>query len=843
MGKIHSPWFRVVVLWMVGLAVILWPARACLAGPAAPVLFLPFDERGGGLARDASGNQNDGVLHGPRWGDGRQGGALLFGGAGSDSYVEVPDTDELQLAHGFTFQFWWKKESRDVQIFFRKGAGRHNCYAYLEGGLHLSVTGTDGKVYTAIAPAPPDGWHHLAFTWDGREMAILVDGEKAGSQAAAPPALFTDESPLLIGTHSPGYKFPLAGALDDLGIWDTALPPERLDEAMAAARRPVGAAAGVQTFAASRGGLVLAKDGRPGATIVVRKGAGVLQRAPALELRRYLFKITGARLPIQEENQPVRGNLVLVGESGLSRRMGLSGSALEGDAFRIRAVPGRLVLLGHDASLGAPGASVTDAAHCKWGTANAVHAFLQDLCGVRWFLPGKLGEYVPRQRTLEVPAMDRREQPARTYALGSSLWGGDAGVWARRNLLGSARFVHHSGGHLWYSLISAGKYADTHPEWFALREDGSRSSDGNHLCTTNREIRAEALANLKALFDKGYEWVELGQTDGYQRCRCAACEAMDDYRDPSGYWVPGRPADRIHVFHAALAEEVAKAYPGRKVVIIAYGPTGEVPRRLDRFPENVVVEFTHDPPALLQRWGRFHRQFTAYVYWFGLSHPLGYAPKSSPAYVASEMRRMRAAGAGAFYFCGGGECWAVEAPSYYVLAQLQRRPGQSEAALLREFCRGLFGPAAPPMERFFTAFLGAADRYHRMSAIPVEPGAPFRGKPLSPEQATLACFDQATLDRCAVLLDKAAAAAPDDPARRRIRYFRDGFHYVRLTAAAFRCAADQRKVDTEASRAALRNAVQQRETLVRDILARSAAAGADLPPPFRGSVEDLLGKW
>ena len=807
---------------------------------ARPVAFWPLDEGSGQMVRDMSEDRNDGALRRAAWCEGKVGGGLRFGGTGTDSYVEVRYAEALELDRAFTIQFWWRKVSSNVQIFFRKGthAKRYNYYAYLEGKLTFSVTGTDGRNYSVSAPVPPDGWRHMAFIYDGRALTICVDGRIAGSREIGEVRLFTDESPLLLGTYAPGYKHCLAGVLDEVCISDAALRPEKLAEELAAARALRRRAARVEAFQPAQGALVLAKDGKAGATIVIGQGASELQLVPAKELQTCLRKITGVRLPMRDDSDELTGNLILVGESRFTRRMKLPGPPLAGDSFVIKTAPERLVLLGNDAVMADNGAFSFSPGKCKWGTSNAVHAFLHDFCGVRRFMPGRLGEVIPKKTTLEVPRIDLREKPYRNYALGGP-WRSSAGTWARRNLLGSALFIHHRGGHLWYSLIPEKQYFSKHPDWFRLI-DGKRVDQGNHLCTSNQEMLAEALANLRAIYDQGYEWVELGQTDGYQRCRCAACEAMDEYRDPSGYWIPERPADRVHLFHSALAAGIRKSHPDRKVLIISYGPTGEVPHELDRFPDNVVVEFTHDPPELLARWRSFHSRFTAYIYWFGLYHRMGYGPKGSPQYVASELRRLRDVGVEAYYFCGGFDCWATEAPSYYVAAQLLRNPDLNEATVLGEFCSGLFGNTGPLMERFFQTFMAAADKYRETGRIEVTPREPYRGKSRSTGEIYLQCFDEAALDECSRLLNHADATAANDAARRRIRFFRDGFEYVRLTALAFRRAEAWGDRKDEKTREALNGVLRQREAFVSELLKRQAANGADLPAVFEASREQLL---
>ncbi|MBL7134485.1 MAG: DUF4838 domain-containing protein, partial [Phycisphaerae bacterium] len=312
------------------------------------------------------------------------------------------------------------------------------------------------------------------------------------------------------------------------------------------------------------------------------KDATDLQRSPASDLQEYVRKITGALLPIADDTQTPEGSLVLVGKSRLTREMGIDLSPPEGDSFLVKAVPGRLVLAGHDARL----LPADPYRRAKRGTANAVSAFIQDYCGVRWFMPGKLGEVVPRRRTLRVPQIDKQETPYRVFSEGSF----SGSPWAWRNSFGHSAFISPTGCHLWSVMIPPEKYFKSHPEWFALIDGKRTQGDRRHayLCTSNKEMWAEALRNLKALYAPGYEMVVLCQVDGYRRCQCQACEAMDEYRI-NGWYLPGTPADRVWVFHDFLARGIQEAYPKRKLIILAYGPTGEVPRRLARLPSNVIV--------------------------------------------------------------------------------------------------------------------------------------------------------------------------------------------------------------------------------------------------------------
>ncbi len=798
-------------------------ALVTVPAPAEVVAYWPFEAGSGMLAFDHAPAGNDALLRGAEWARGRVDGGMHFAGRDSDQYLVIGHDEALQLQAPFTIQFHWRPEDHGVRILFRKAKSRDRftVYSYATQKLiRFIVVDAGGKKHMAECDNPGGGsWHHFAFR--------CGDGAHVTTETAA-DSLYTDASPLLIGTYRPGYEHSLAGTIDDLCISNALLAPDELEAELERARALEAPVVRAQDFDAPTGGIVLAKDGVPGASIVIAQDASSLQMEPALELRRYIAEMTGARLPLASDADAPEGNLVLVGASALTREMDLPDD-LSGDEYIIRASPRRLVLLGHDALFQDDPSNADKPKRSKPGTSNAVFTFLRDHCGARFYMPGRLGEVLPEHQAMEVPAMELRGRPCRAYSNGAFTRRHSA--WRRRHLLGTTVFISHHGGHLWHRLIPRKEYFDEHPEWFALR-GGKRNGERNHLCVTNPEMRREALRNLRALFDEGYEWVQLGQTDGWKRCRCPECEALDDYRQPVGWWVPGVPADRIHLFHAWLTRQVAKSHPDRTVLNIAYGPTAEVPEKVAGFGDNVVIEFTQKPPSLVGRWMDYHDRFTAYVYWWGLYHRVGFGPKSTPRYVASEIRRMVDAGAEAFFLCGGGECWSTEAPAYYVYSRMQRDPTLDEEALVDEFCEGLFGEAAGTMRAYFDTFFEAAERYREMGHKEVVEGEPYRGERRPTSEWYLHCYPDEWFERCEQLLDRANAEAQSDAVRRRIAYFRDGFEYIRVTTECYHTLVAWQQEKTEAKLAAHRTAVEAREAFVDAMLQRDAARGGDLPPCF-----------
>ncbi len=577
--------------------------------------------------------------------------------------------------------------------------------------------------------------------------------------------------------------------------------------------------------------LRLVEDGEARATIVIAKDATDLQQTPAKELREYIGKMTGVLLPMADDAQTPAGNLILVGPSRLTQEMGVDLSSLTGDSFLLRDAPGRLVLAGNDARL-----LPTDPYHlAKRGTANAVSAFLQDVCGVRWFMPGSLGEVVPRRERLDVPPLDRRETPFRLSSGGSF----SRSSWAHRNFFGQQVFISPAGCHLWNVLIPADKYFDTHPEWFALIDGERTRGDRRHafLCTSNRQMWAEAAANLKELYTPGYDAVVLCQVDGYRRCQCEACEAMDDYRI-SGWYLPGVPADRVWLFHDFLARELKKTHPDRKLVILAYGPTGEVPRRLQGLPDNVIVEWCHPTAGAVERWTKFHDQFSAFVYWF-VSESRNYVPMPV-AGVGAEFKRLASAGVRGYYFCGGNGSWGIHAPSYYLVGQLLRDPKRDPEEVLGEFCEGLFAESAASMNDFFHAYYEkTGQRWELM--LPETLGQPYDYVSHErPQDLYLACFPDTVLEQCGGHLERAESLARDETVKKRIRLFRDGFEYSKLTTLGFARLKQYQENRSEENHAALAAAVELRNRFVEELFERQKGNRDELPEAFSGPVEHLL---
>ncbi|MCY2990132.1 MAG: hypothetical protein NTY19_20000 [Planctomycetota bacterium] len=212
--------------------------------------------------------------------------------------------------------------------------------------------------------------------------------------------------------------------------------------------------------AAALGETYLVQDGQPRADIVISAQPARMVKLAAAELQDYLLKISGAKLPIATAPGEDYASHIHVGRSPHTDRLNVTDAGLLHGAFRIVCAGHELVLLGHDSDYQPPpsyfrgggernvpayfqewDADVAERASRRgvnlqgerwnphlwylwkeysaklgvWekderGSLNAVYAFLEEL-GVRWYLPGELGEIVPRRTTIELARVDKTVRP------------------------------------------------------------------------------------------------------------------------------------------------------------------------------------------------------------------------------------------------------------------------------------------------------------------------------------------------------------------------------------------------------------------------------------------------
>lgn len=164
--------------------------------------------------------------------------------------------------------------------------------------------------------------------------------------------------------------------------------------------------------------LTLAVNGRPNSVIVLPAKSSAAARQGAEILADHLSEMCGGRFVTLYENDlgdvAVKSqrlvptaekvdveNFILVGESGLTRKLGATAKGLGPGGTLIRTYPNTLVLLGPDDS------TPSD----RFGTRHAVTSFLERALGCRYLWPGEDGKVVPKRKRIEIAPLDLRFTP------------------------------------------------------------------------------------------------------------------------------------------------------------------------------------------------------------------------------------------------------------------------------------------------------------------------------------------------------------------------------------------------------------------------------------------------
>jgi len=550
---------------------------------------------------------------------------------------------------------------------------------------------------------------------------------------------------------------------------------------------------------------VIIQDGRPKATIVVSREATEVERYAASEMQKYLKKISGATLPIKLEDEESAGNLIYIGVCDAVRdfRPPVTSRFRGANGFVIESGDGWIAIVGAE----------------DLDTLYGVYAFMEKYLGVRWFMPGEIGEVIPKMKTVKVGEIHDKEKP--DFAV---RWIG-SGEWALKNRMnvnvtvkGKKVGVNWKWSfHSFFYLIHPNQYFDVHPEFYSyvrgrrLRPKEPRNAQ---LCTSNPELIREVAKNIIDLFDKDptIDILSLCPNDGGGFCECKSCTSLDD---PNADWY-GRYSRRLAIFNNQVAELVAEKHPDKIIKVGAYAMYLRYPKDKDYKPaENLAVQVCHtyacyNHPVNLStcernqkmftedliKWAKAAKHLFIYEYyhkgaWAGLPWALVHVIREDIPYYLS-------IGAEGFYTqCKMGNFHTVGL-NYYVAAKLIWDSGLDVDALLDDFYDKFYGKAAEPMKKYFErmerAFLDYNDHI-----------SPFGYKSVS--IAAREIFTEDVLADCEKYIKEAERLADDKLTRERVRMARITLDYTKMVmkyldqvAKAYRGVDLKDKVALEAAK-------------------------------------------
>ncbi|MDP6116515.1 MAG: DUF4838 domain-containing protein [Planctomycetota bacterium] len=522
--------------------------------------------------------------------------------------------------------------------------------------------------------------------------------------------------------------------------------------------------------------LFIVKDGQPRAEIIIAEKAPRATRLAAQELQTYVKKISGAQLSIGTEASataevPCK---IYIGQSRHTEKLGITARGLKEGAYRIVSGENWLVFIGddrdftpvepwpkgyHDIRSGRMQRAWNKITGRHWGythtqlhkhysgsrslfgtrdeqkvdkegnvnvwtydergSFNAVCGFLREL-GVRWYLPGELGEVIPEMVTIAAPHVDktvRPDFPMRILNFRAALYGRDANMWGFR--LGVRQPFGRQAAHGLAHMTHNEHTLTNHPDWFALYGGKRHTQPGqrnNQLCYSNDELMRESVRFAQAQFDHyKMDVVSIMPPDGYTAmCQCKLCEGKDS--PELGY--RGMLSNYVWDFVNSVAKEVGKTHPGKKISNCAYGIYTTPPSNIDKLEPNVQVIIvggrrpTSDAPAEREELRQLRTAWaekTANPIVVFENYPFTGRNFYLPAYIPRVMGESINETKGSSH---GEDIWLTmdfreNAIGYnhfliYFTARMYWGGKEQDAVkMFDEYCQLFYGPAAKKMRAFF----------------------------------------------------------------------------------------------------------------------------------------------
>jgi len=413
--------------------------------------------------------------------------------------------------------------------------------------------------------------------------------------------------------------------------------------------------------------------------------------ADAADVMREMFQSNGCTVPVVKEAQASREKPgFYLGDTAVARAAGIEASGLPVWTYVLRVAGKNVIIAGRDWT--APERQGNAERPSSLGTVKGLTDFMRQYCGTRFLAPGGLTgiEFLPTAKIAVPDDLNLRKDP---------MVNSNSGGWPSTDVAEIAlNFFNNVTteffGHTHELAVPAEKYADTHPEYFALQNNGQRMVKGPHLCYSNKDVQELIYQDMLRSFDAGYpEYLSL-QADGFRPCECEECKKLFN----TSNW-----GEKLWLLNKMWADRLLKDRPGKFLVVTAYTVTGKPPAAFKEFPPNMRVCVGSYREAFESWAGKVPGGLTTYLHAWGGYHLCGYTPVRTPLY-AEKMVRMY----DTYNVKGVGLdsppaiMWGMEGPTVYTYSRmLDDVKSNTALKLVEEYIQAAYGRAAPAMTRFF----------------------------------------------------------------------------------------------------------------------------------------------
>ncbi len=463
--------------------------------------------------------------------------------------------------------------------------------------------------------------------------------------------------------------------------------------------------------------FVLVKDGVPKSRIVIPAKATVEEIQAAKILQDYIQRMSGAFLPVVDDNMKQAKGEILIGNIGRPQISQVPRGKLGDDGFFIKNNSESLIIAGGS----------------QKAVIYGVYTFLDKYLGCRKYSADVT--YVPKKKTIVAKSINDTQVPAFNYreVFYSHAHDAEYQLWHKLDShTGPGPSEWGSWVHTFGSLLSPKEYGEAHPEYFAYY-DGKRhagsvpSWDGKGMqpesqpCLSNPEVLEVVCKNLQAAIDKNptaLYW-SVSQNDNVHYCQCDKCAALDAkyaafspeekmYSTHGGSKYPALGMGSIMTF----INQVAARFPDKIISTLAYQYSRVPPKDIvpaknvnimlcsiesarNKTMEKGDTSFSSD----LRGWGTLTNNIIIWDYVIRFSNL--FAPFPNLRILQPNLQFMRDNGVSALFEQGntqiGGEFSALRA---YLIDKLLWNPEINIDETMQDFLTGYYGNASKKIKEY-----------------------------------------------------------------------------------------------------------------------------------------------
>ena len=572
------------------------------------------------------------------------------------------------------------------------------------------------------------------------------------------------------------------------------------------------------------------KNHEAAAQIIIPEHSLPVVTYAAQELQYHIEQATGVKVPVISENESISTDKarIYLGECKDTIQAGINPLSLSPNAFRIQLEGQNLYIAGRDSD----GSPLRDDVFA--GTLFAVYEFLDKQMGVRWVWPGKLGEVIPKTKSIAIKKWDQTHTPKLVHTrlrFGGTYMGTYEGwasketrdnfvtdtiKWMRRHRF--ARAVSLEYGHGFENYWD--RFSKDHLEYFNLLPNGKREPDKLYfggqaalvsMCLSEPGLWTQRVEEWKTQRTATKPWINCAENDTQNRCVCPNCLAWDasapgDERsvekakskfaenDPNWWIYLGSLSDRYSKWLLAVQNEARKTDADATVLGYAYTNYSGQPIKT-KLNDKVVIAIVPNSfyPFNDAKSDIFRKQWGG---WASAGASLYLRPNDYlechpfPVYYADrygeDFKFAYKQGMIATDFDSLTGMFGTQGLNLYVLARIHTHPDWPVSKIINEYYSA-FGPAAKEVKKYFNNWKAVSD-----AATDNQINEAVKRKDVQGYMHWIfftrvadAVFTPDVMSKSRSLLKSAEMATKNDKtAEERVAFLEKGFTNVELTLAA-----------------------------------------------------------